>query len=56
MAVDITLVVDEEGIVCPRRDPVLCVHGTTTVVTRVTVVTGVLAAPDAALVGLEPDG
>lgn len=43
--VEIMVVVDEDGIVDPEREPVDSVHGTTKVVRRVTVVTGVEATP-----------
>jgi len=45
MAVEMVVVVEEDGMVEPERDPVDSTHGTTRVVLRVTVVTGVVATP-----------
>lgn len=45
IAVTIVVVVDEDGMTDPEREPVDSVHGTTKVVLRVTVVTGVEATP-----------
>lgn len=55
MAVEIVVVVDEDGMVDPEREPVDSVHGTTTVVRRVTVVTGVEATPSADVVAAALD-
>jgi hypothetical protein len=54
-AVEITVVVEEDGMVDPMREPVLSVQGTTRVVERVMVVTGVDARPRAEAVA-DADG
>jgi hypothetical protein len=54
-AVEITVVVEEDGMADPMREPVLSVQGTTRVVERVMVVTGLDARPRAEAV-VEADG
>jgi hypothetical protein len=56
-AVEMTVVVEEDGMTEPLREPVLSVQGTVTVVWRVMVVTGVVARPRAdAVAEAEADG